>query len=312
MSDKAISIPPFEQAEAGTAAAVNAGMGHVLLITGMSGAGKTSALKALEDLDYEAVDNVPLSLIGSLVAPAQPVFGGGDFQRSIAVGIDIRTRDFGVEPFLRELDHLVSENALEVKVVFLDCDDDELRRRYVETRHRHPLAQDRPVSDGIEHERRLMSPLRGRADIVIDTTGLAPGELKGILQGHFEQAGKQGLAVFVISFSFRRGLPREADLVFDVRFLANPHYDPDLKLLTGKDSEVADFISADTGFRQFFEGLTKLLQPLLPRYAAEGKSYLTIAVGCTGGRHRSVFIVEKLAAWLRGQNQHVRLNHRDL
>ena len=307
MSDKAIPIPPFEQAEGGTVAVGNAGTRHVLLITGMSGAGKTSALKSLEDLDYEAVDNMPLSLIGSLVVPAQQVLGGGDFQRSIAIGIDIRTRDFGVESFLNKLDHLVSVNALEVKVVFLDCDDDELRRRYMD-----PLAQDRPVSDGIEHERRLMSLLRGRADIVIDTTGLAPGELKGILQGHFEQAGKQGLAVFVISFSFRQGLPREADLVFDVRFLDNPHYDPNLKSLTGKDREIADFISADAGFQQFFEGLTKLLQPLLPRYAAEGKSYLTIAVGCTGGRHRSVFIVEKLAAWLREQNQQVRLNHRDL
>ncbi len=288
------------------------GAGRVLLVTGMSGAGKTSALKTLEDMGYEAVDNVPLSLLASLVAPAQRGFAGHGLGRPIAIGVDIRTRDFGAGPFLEELDHLVAESKAAVGMLFLDCDDDELGRRYGTTRHRHPLAQDRPVGDGIAHERRLISVLRDRADLVVDTTGMGPGGLKRILEGHFGLDYAPGLAVFVVSFSFRRGLPREADLVFDVRFLANPHYDPDLRELTGLDGAVGDFIAADKGFEQFLDGLKGLLAPLLPRYAAEGKSYLTVAVGCTGGRHRSVFVAEKLAAWLNGQGQRVQRHHRDL
>ncbi len=285
---------------------------RVLLVTGMSGAGKTSALKALEDLGFEAVDNMPLSLIGSLVSPAQPELGPRKFRRPIAIGIDIRTRDFGVTPFFKELEHLVGESGVEVGTVFLDCDDDELRRRYAETRHRHPLAIDRPVSDGIAHERRLMESLRDRADVVLDTTSLSPGSLKGILKGHIGTGSETELTIFVVSFAFKRGLPRQADLVFDVRFLANPHYDPNLRPLSGRDGAVADFIAGDEGYERFFQGLTGLLFPLLPRYTAEGKSYLTIAVGCTGGRHRSVFVAERLAAWLEEQGQGVHLHHRDL
>jgi len=283
---------------------------RVLLITGMSGAGKTSALKALEDLGYEAIDNVPLSLLSHLMLPRKE--NGAGLDRSIAIGVDVRTRDFGVEPFVREIDRLVAERGAEVKLVFLDCDDEALYRRYTVTRHRHPLALDRPVSDGIARERRLIFSLRGRADMVVDTTALGPGELKRILEGHFGLDVEPGLLVFVISFSFRFGLPREADLVLDVRFLANPHYDPNLGPLTGLDTPVATFVAKDDGFEPFFESLTGLLGPLLPRYAAEGKSYLTIAVGCTGGRHRSVFVAERLAAWLRDQGQRLSVDHRDL
>ena len=284
----------------------------VLLVTGMSGAGKTSTLKALEDMGYEAVDNVPLSLLESLVFPGVRGSAKQLFPRPIAIGIDIRTRDFGTESFLQELDRMVGQSELEVTALFLDCADDELRRRYAETRHRHPLATDRPVSDGIARERYLMAPLRGLADVTIDTTGLAPGELKRILNGHFGLESEPGLVVFVTSFSFRQGLPRAADLVFDVRFLTNPHYDPELRRFSGKDAKVAEFIAADAGFDNFFDGLTGLLHPLLPRYAAEGKSYLTMAIGCTGGRHRSVFVAEGLAAWLREQGQRVHLHHRDM
>lgn len=291
--------------------ATTVGAPDVLLVTGMSGAGKTSVLKSLEDLGFEAIDNVPLSLIGNLVAPVQPELSGA-ISRPIAIGIDIRTRDFSARAFLKQLDRLGEAGGKPVPVLFMDCDDEELRRRYTETRHRHPLAQDRPVGDGIVLERRLVSPLRDRANVMLDTTGLAPGELKGILQGHFGPAGKKALSILVMSFSYRRGIPRQADLVFDVRFLANPHYDPDLRQLTGKDALVAEFISEDVDFSRFFDNLCGLLQPLLPRYAREGKSYLTIALGCTGGRHRSVFIAEKLAAWLEKEDENVRLNHRDL
>ena len=285
---------------------------RVLLVTGMSGAGKTSALKALEDMDYEAVDNVPLVLLSSLVLSGQRDFQARGFRRPLAIGIDIRTRDFGVEPFRQEIDRLRDESEVEVQVLFLDCDDDELRRRYAETRHRHPLAADRPVADGIARERALMENLRDRAEVVLDTTGLSPGDLKRILRGTYVGDSEPGLAVFVTSFSYRRGLPRGADLVFDVRFLANPHYDPALRPLTGRDEAVAAFIGAAAGYQQFFDGLTGLLGPLLPRYVAEGKSYLTIAVGCTGGRHRSVFVAERLGAWLEGLDQRVQLHHRDL
>jgi UPF0042 nucleotide-binding protein len=310
MSDRAISIPAYVDGRGETPRA-EAPAVAVLLVTGISGAGKTSALKALEDMGYEAVDNVPLSLLGSLVLPGQRSFGAHGLERPIAIGVDIRTRDFGVDSVLRELDQLTDEGDVEVKVLFLDCDDDELSRRFAVTRHRHPLAGDRPLQDGIDHERRLVSRLRDRADLAIDTSGLGPGDLKRILHGHFARAAA-GLSVFVTSFSYRRGLPREADLVFDVRFLANPHYDPALRPLTGRDAAVADFIADDPGFGDFFQGLTGVLLPLLPRYAAEGKSALTVAVGCTGGRHRSVFVAERLAAWLGEHEQRVSVRHRDL
>ena len=276
--------------------------GRVVLVTGMSGAGKTTALKALEDMDYEAVDNIPLSLLNSLVAP--------DFQRPMAFGVDIRTRDFGVEAFLGAIGRLRAGDGIDVKILFLDCDDVVLSRRYEETRRRHPLAGDRPVPDGIDHERSLVAPLLDLADLVVDTSDLTPGALKHILQGHLGPS--TGLTIFVTSFSYRHGLPRQADLVFDVRFLANPYYQQDLRDLDGRDQAVADFISADAGFGQFFDGITGLLAPLLPRYAEEGKSYLTIAVGCTGGRHRSVFVAEKLARWLESLERTVQVRHREL
>jgi UPF0042 nucleotide-binding protein len=283
---------------------------RIALITGMSGAGKTSALKALEDLGYESVDHVPLSLLGRLIPPGDS--DATDGPAPLAIGIDIRTRDFGVERFLCEIASLGSESGADVRLVFLDCDDDELRRRYTETRHRHPLAVDRPVSDGIALERRMISPLRDRADVVIDTTDLGLGALKRLLDGHFGAAVETSLVVFVTSFSFRHGLPREADLVFDVRFLVNPHYRPELRGLTGRDPAVAEHIRRDEGLKPFLEALIGLMRPLLPRYAAEGKCYLTLAIGCTGGRHRSVFVAEELGAWLKAQGMKVHVDHRDL
>jgi len=295
-----------EPLPARSAADVSSGDQRVLLITGMSGAGKTSALKALEDLGYEAINHVPLSLLKRLVPSP------GSVERSIAIGVDVRTRDFGVERFIEEVDRLAGLDSLDVRVAFLDCEDDELRRRYTETRHRHPLAEDRTVADGIAREREMLTSLRGCVDVAIDTSNLAGGELKRILDGHFGLHADAALSVFVTSFAYRNGLPREADLVFDVRFLANPHYDPALRPMTGREEPIAAYVSADPDFSPFFDGLTGLLTPLLPRYAAEGKSYLTIAVGCTGGRHRSVFSAERLAAWLETQGLDVHIHHREL
>ncbi len=278
---------------------------RIVLVTGLSGAGHSSALKGFEDLGYEAVDNLPISLLSAYVRQDSLL------PRPLAIGIDIRTRDFQVDRVLEEIAGLKSSLGAEVELLFLDCDDDVLVRRFTETRRRHPLAADRPLADGIYLERRLLARLGESADITLDTSLFTLGEFQHQLASHFGLESHPGVAVTVLSFGFPKGLPREADLVFDVRFLKNPHYETQLREKTGRDQDVADFIISDTGFSAFFDGLTGLLLPLLPRFEREGKSYLTIAIGCTGGRHRSVFVAEKLASWLREQEQRVSLLHRD-
>ena len=289
---------------------------RLLLITGMSGAGKSTTLKALEDLGYEAVDNLPLSLLGNLVGLQ------GSTVRPMVIGVDIRTRDFGVDELMREIDGFMKRPDLDVQVVFLDCDDEILRQRYTETRRRHPMADERRrvsgeklerrVTDGIQRERVLMNDLRDRADLVIDTSHLSLNDLRRVMTGHFALDATTGFSVSILSFSYRHGVPREADLVFDVRFLSNPHYEPDLRHLTGLDRDVGKFVAADPDFETFFGSLTQLLEPLFPRFQAEGKSYLTIAIGCTGGQHRSVYVVERLGTWLLGQHEQVNITHREL
>jgi UPF0042 nucleotide-binding protein len=283
-----------------------AGRLPVLLITGLSGAGHSTALKLLEDIGYEAVDNVPLALLSGLTRT------GNGLERPLAICVDSRTRDFTPELLIERLERLSADPGLAVKLVFLDCSDEILRRRFTETRRRHPLALDRPVDDGIRRERLLLMPLLERADIVIDTSDCSIADLRRRLQGEFTLERPAGVTVVVTSFAYRYGLPREADLVFDVRFLENPHYVDALRPLTGKSDAVAQFLEADPAFDPFFAALTNLLEPLLPRFEREGKSYLTIAVGCTGGRHRSVYVAERLTAWLRGQGKLVSLRHRDL
>jgi UPF0042 nucleotide-binding protein len=273
-----------------------------VLVTGLSGAGHSTALRALEDLGYEAVDNLPLALLN---AP-------DGFDRAVAIGIDCRTRGFSAEAVLERVGRLRAETGLKVTLVFLTCSDEVLQRRFTATRRRHPLAQDRPIADGIRQERLLLEPIYAEADLVIDSTDLAIADLKRLMQGHFALDRQPGLAVAVMSFSYRYGLPREADVVFDVRFLANPHYRSDLRPMTGRDSPVAAYIDKDSAFRPFFENLTGMLLPLLPGFEREGKSYLTLAVGCTGGRHRSVFVAERLAAWLNAQGRPIVLRHRDI
>ncbi len=285
--------------EAGTRA-------RLVLLTGMSGAGKSTVLKVLEDMGYEAVDNLPLALLGNILPP--PKTSGG----ALAIDIDVRSRDFTVEAFEAALAPLRARDDLDLRLVFVDCDDEILRRRYTETRRRHPLADDRPVIDGIRHERALISRLREHAGTVIDTTGFSVADLRRLVMAGFALDDRPGLRVFVTSFSYREGLPREADLVFDVRFLANPHYDPQLRPLSGLDPAVGEHIAADPAFAPFIDSLERMLVPLLPRFENEGKSYLTIAVGCTGGRHRSVFVAERLAQLLEEHGQRVAVRHRDL
>ncbi len=278
---------------------------RLMVVTGMSGAGRSTALKTLEDMGYEAVDNLPLSLLPNLIGPAS-------VRLPLAIGIDVRTRDFTVPALIELLDRLARERELDLHIIFLDCDDDRLERRYTETRRRHPLAAERPVADGIKLERERVRPLRERADLVIDTSLLTPGDLKRVLQGQFSIEGAPAFRVFVTSFSYRNGLPRDADIVLDVRFLNNPHYVPALQPLSGKDQAVGEYIAADPDFQPLFDQFCAWLGRALPRYEREGKTYLTIAIGCTGGRHRSVYVVERLAAWLGQQGQRVALAHRDL
>lgn len=287
---------------------------RVVLVTGLSGAGRTACLKALEDIGYEAIDNLPIGLLHLLLD------GGGELggiRRPLAIGVDIRTRDFEVDRLVALIDaahadHAGGPGARDIRLLFLDCDTEVLARRFTETRRRHPLAADRPVMDGIRLERQRIAPLKERADQVIDTSALAPGDLRRRLWTEYALDPRHGVMLTVLSFSYREGLPREADLVFDVRFLKNPHYDAALRPLDGRDPAVARYVEMDAGFHPFFEQLTAMLEPLLPRYYEEGKSYLTIALGCTGGRHRSVYVAERLAAWLREAGQQVILVHRDM
>ncbi|MCH9000639.1 MAG: RNase adapter RapZ [Proteobacteria bacterium] len=290
--------PPGAGAPSGSSGAPR----RVVVVTGLSGAGRSTALKILEDLGYEAIDNLPLDLLSSIAGAGGPM----------ALGIDIRTRNFAAEPVLDRLDRLGAEPGLAVTLLFLDCDDEVIERRYTETRRRHPLAQDRRVADGIAAERRLIAPLRARADLMLDTSNLSPADLRRLLGGHLGLDRAPGMAIFVTSFAYRAGLPREADLVFDVRFLANPHYQADLRELDGRDPRVAAYVEGDPAYSAFFDRLTGMLGPLLPSYEREGKSYLTVAIGCTGGRHRSVAVAERLAAWLRGLGRRVDLSHREL
>lgn len=278
---------------------------QIIVLTGMSGAGKSQALKSLEDMGYEAIDNIPLSLFGNVVGQ------GANVPEKLALGVDVRSRDFSPETLFAALEpwKAVAEN--EVTLVFLDCDGNVLQRRFTETRRKHPLAQDRPVTDGIRLERELLQPVRDVADQVINTSLFSVHDLKRYMRDHFETEEGE-LLLFVTSFSFREGLPRDADMVIDVRFLQNPHYVEELRPLSGKDKPVGDYVMQDEGFAPFFENLCGLITPLLPRYHAEGKSYFTIAIGCTGGRHRSVFTTEKLAGFLLGLGYKLGVRHRDL
>lgn len=281
---------------------------RVVVLTGMSGAGLSTAMHTFEDLGYETVDNLPLALLDAVA------LHGAAPEHPLAIGINSRTRDFSAEAVLQRLDTLrdrLGETA-PIALVFLDCEDDMLQRRYTETRRRHPQAAELSVRDGIAAERGMVARLRDEADLALDTTTLSVHDLRRVLSGHYALDRSAGLQVFVTSFSYRTGLPREADLVFDVRFLRNPHYEATLKPLTGLDSAVGAYIEADEDFAPFFARLTDFLAVVLPRYESEGKAYLTIAIGCTGGKHRSVFVAERLAGWLSARGTQTQAHHRDV
>ncbi len=281
----------------------------LVLVTGMSGAGKSTALKILEDLGYEAIDNLPLSLLSDLVRERDD----GSREGALALGIDSRTRGFDPGDIERYLGPLLGARGPDViALLFLDCETEVLRRRFSETRRPHPLAHDRPVDEGIQRERALLGWLRERADLTIDTSRLSVRDLRGIIAARFQPEAEHGPAVFVLSFAYSQGVPPEADFVFDVRFLRNPHHVPALRPLTGREPEVADYVREDPAYAPFFDGMVAMLTPLLPAFERDGRSYLTVALGCTGGRHRSVAAAEHLAAALGGGRWQVTLRHRDL
>jgi UPF0042 nucleotide-binding protein len=284
---------------------------RILLVTGMSGAGKSTVMNCLEDMGWEAVENLPLGLLDRLLAAPQAL-GAQEDDRPLALGIDSRTRGFDPERIIMRIKQLRELHGHDVETLFLDCGGGELERRFSETRRRHPMAQDRPVSDGIARERELMGPLRHWAEYVINTTETRSNELQQQIRARFGGTRPEEPTITVTSFGYSRGVPRSADLVFDMRFLRNPHWDPVLRPKTGLDAGVGEHIAKDPAYDQALRQIESLLLLLLPRYAQEGKSYLTIAFGCTGGRHRSVHVAERVAARLRYAGFSLTVAHRDL
>lgn len=285
---------------------------HILLVTGMSGAGKSTVLRTLEDLGWEVVDNLPLLLLNRLLDTAPAEAAEGDDQRPLALGIGTQTRGFDPESIVQRIKKLREEQGHDVGTLFLECAGAELVRRYSETRRRHPLAQDRPAVDGIARERELLGPLRRWSNRLIDTTDMTANALAQAIRAIFSADGTGKTTFSVTSFGFSRGLPRDADLVLDMRFLRNPHWDAALRPGTGRDADVSAYIAADPAYDAAMEQIESLLLLLLPRYQAEGKSYVTIAFGCTGGRHRSVHVAERVARRLRAAGFSPTVTHRDL
>lgn len=281
---------------------------RMVIVTGLSGAGKTQAVRALEDLGFFCVDNLPPRLMGKFI---ELCLASRREIKNVALVVDIRGGEF----FDDLSDALVGlqQNRVKYEILFLEASDDVLLRRYKEARRVHPLSQGGDVLAGIRQEREKLRELRGRADVKVDTSRLSPAQLKEIIRSHFaadESGGR--LRVTITSFGYKYGIPSDCDLLFDVRFLPNPHYQRELRPLTGNDRAVADYVLAPAITGQFMQKLKDLLQFLLPYYQAEGKAGLQIAVGCTGGRHRSVTIVNELARFLRQQGYPVQVQHRDI
>lgn len=283
---------------------------RLLLVTGLSGAGKSTALDVLEDLGFETIDNFPMRLLERLVG--EPGHGAGEVRAPLAIGFDSRTRGFVPSEIIALVKGLSERPDLAVTSIFIDCAGDEIVRRYNETRRRHPMARDRTVQEGIAAERELLDPLRRWAEVVIDTRDMSANDLQARVRELFEEASDTQPTLTVSSFGFARGMPPLADLMFDMRFVDNPHWVPELRELTGMDPAVGEHIERDPAFVSAFTQIRDLLLTLLPRYAAQGKAYVHVAFGCTGGRHRSVFTAERIAQGLREAGFSPTVRHRNL
>jgi UPF0042 nucleotide-binding protein len=277
----------------------------ITFVTGPSGAGRSTAIAALEDLGHEVIDNLPLSLVPRLL-------NGPATHRPLALGVDARNRDFSVERLLELIQRLRSAEGVALQVLFIDCAPDTLLRRFSETRRRHPMAPYDTPENGIAAERDLLAPVREAADILIDTSDYTIHDLRREVEHWFGPSAGGSLAISLQSFSYKRGLPRGLDMVFDVRFLRNPHWAPALRSKTGMDHDVVAHIAQDDRFAAFRDQVASLLHLLLPAYVQEGKSHFSVGFGCTGGQHRSVAVAETLAAGLAAEGWKVSVRHREL
>ncbi|MFO6430197.1 RNase adapter RapZ [Erythrobacter sp. W302b] len=280
---------------------------QLLLVTGLAGAGKSTTLAVLEDLGWETIDNFPVRMLKRLVTMPD------DARGPLAIGFDSRTRGFVPGDIIALVKDLAARPDIALTFLFLDCAGGELERRFNETRRRHPMADGRPVQEGIAAERELLEPLRRWAEVMIDTTAMTSNDLQTRIRELFDPASEEaGVTITLSSFGFARGMPPLADLVFDMRFLDNPHWVPELREQTGQDAAVGEHIARDPAFAEAFERIRDLLLMLLPRYARQGKPYVHIAFGCTGGRHRSVFTTERMAQALRAAGFSPTVRHRNL
>lgn len=278
---------------------------RLVLVTGPSGAGRSTAINVLEDLGYEAIDNLPLSLVPRLLdGPPRPA--------PLALGLDVRNRDFSATSVIELIDRLTRDPRYAPEVLYLDCDSTTLVRRFNETRRRHPMAGAGAPLEGIQEEKDLLTPIRVRADVLVNTSEMSPHDLKAELARFFETDHDRRLTVSVQSFSYKRGVPRGIDMMFDCRFLDNPHWEQELRQKTGCDADVQAFVRRDARFAEFFTRVRDLILFLLPAYLAEGKTHLAIGFGCTGGQHRSVTMTEFMSQTLAEHGWQVSKRHREL
>lgn len=281
---------------------------QVVIVTGLSGAGKSQAIHVFEDMGYFCIDNLPASLIPKL---AELLSLPGSKINKVALGVDIRGGEFFQATWEALAD--LKTNRIPYRILFLEASNEVLVKRFKETRRRHPLAEGGEIIDGIEQEKAALASLRDAADLIIDTTGIPANELKGKIRSEFLREGNQtGLSISVVSFGYKYGIPMDADLVFDVRFLPNPHYEEHLRPLTGQDSKVREYVLERPVTKNFLKKTETLLGFLVPLYAKEGKTHLTIALGCTGGAHRSVAIAREIQQFLKDKGFHVVMRHRDI
>lgn len=277
----------------------------LVLVTGPSGAGRSTAIRALEDVGFEAIDNLPLRLVPRLLREESD-------HRPLALGIDARGRDFSAAALIELVDRLTRNPAVHLQLLYLDADREVLLRRFSETRRRHPLAPAETPDHGITREFDLLAPVRVRADHLIDTSELSPHDLRAEIQARFAPEDSGKLAISIHSFSYKRGLPRGIDMVFDVRFLRNPYWEPELRGLDGRDPRVAGHVAGDPRFEAFFDKVQGLTELLLPAYKEEGKAHFALGFGCTGGQHRSVAVAERLAMALENNGWQVSIRHREM
>ena len=278
---------------------------RIVLVTGPSGAGRSTAIRVLEDLGFEAIDNLPMGLLTRLLE-------GPESDRPMALGIDARNRDFSTIGFVELAAKLRRMEHVDLSTLYLDCSDDVLVRRFSETRRRHPVAAEAGPETGVRQEKELLAPIREFADTLIDTSQLNVHQLRHEVEHWFAPKTGRHLAVSIESFSYKRGLPRGLDMVFDCRFLANPYWRPELRAADGRNPDVAHYIQQDANYAPFLERVIDMLTFLLPAYRAEGKAHLSVAFGCTGGQHRSVASAEAVAKALAHQGQQVAIRHREM